>query len=47
MGWYGDWYPKPTKRRPANGLKARTGPGQKFGQTWWAGKWLQIGRAHV
>jgi uncharacterized Zn finger protein len=39
MGW--DWYPKPARRRlVANGIKAKTGRGQKFGQTWWAGKWL-------
>ena len=34
------WYPKPKKRRPANGIVARTGRGHKFGQTWWAGQWL-------
>ncbi len=34
------WYPKPKPRRPANGIKARTGRGQQFGQTWWAGRWL-------
>lgn len=38
MGW--GWYPKPKPRRPADGIKARTGRGQKFGQTWWAGKWV-------
>ncbi len=37
MGW--DWYayPKPKPRKPANGIKAQS---RKFGQTWWAGKWL-------
>jgi uncharacterized Zn finger protein len=40
MGWDWDWYPKAKPRRPADGIKARTGRGQKFGQTWWAGKWI-------
>ncbi len=39
MGW--GWYPKPTKRRPADGIKAKTGSGKKFGQSWWAGKWVE------
>jgi len=34
------WYPKAKRRRPADGLVARTGRGEKFGQTWWAGQWL-------
>jgi len=38
MSW--DWYPRAKPRRPANGIIARTGRGQKFGQTWWAGKWI-------
>jgi uncharacterized Zn finger protein len=37
MGWGWDWYPKPKPRRPANGIKAQS---KKFGQTWWASKWL-------
>ena len=41
MGWDDwDWYPKAKPRRPANGIRARTGRGQKFGKTWWAGKWI-------
>ena len=37
MGW---WYDYPRERRkPANGIKAKTQRG-KFGQTWWAGRWL-------
>jgi uncharacterized Zn finger protein len=35
MGWYWD-YPR-AKRRPANGIQAQSG---KFGETWWAGRWL-------
>jgi uncharacterized Zn finger protein len=38
MSW--EWYPKSKPRRPADGIKARTGRGQQFGQTWWAGKWI-------
>ncbi len=37
MGWWYD-YPR-ERRRPANGIKAKTQRG-KFGQTWWAGQWL-------
>jgi uncharacterized Zn finger protein len=37
MGWWYD-YPR-ERRRPANGIKAKTQRG-KFGQTWWAGRWL-------
>jgi len=36
-GWDRDWYPKAKPRRPANGIKAQ---GKRFGQTWWASKWL-------
>ncbi len=35
MGW--DWYFNPKPRKPANGIKAQS---KKFGQTWWAGRWL-------
>jgi uncharacterized Zn finger protein len=35
MSW--GWYPKAKPRRPANGIKAQS---KKFGQTWWASKWL-------
>ena len=38
MPW--DYYPRPTKRRPADGIIAKTQRGQQFGKTWWAGKWL-------
>jgi len=34
MGWYWDYKPA---RRPADGIKAQS---TKFGQTWWASKWL-------
>jgi uncharacterized Zn finger protein len=37
MSWGWDRYPKPKPRRPANGIKAQS---KKFGQTWWASKWL-------
>lgn len=42
MSWGWGWYPKPKPRRPAagGGLKAKTGRGQQFGKTWWAGKWI-------
>jgi uncharacterized Zn finger protein len=36
MDWWYD-YPKPKPRKPADGIKAQ---GKKFGQTWWASKWL-------
>ncbi|HKV40660.1 MAG TPA: SWIM zinc finger family protein [Blastocatellia bacterium] len=39
--WYGDYYPRAKPRRHAEGIRAKTGKGKKFGQTWWAGKWLQ------
>ena len=40
MGYW-DWgyYPKPKPRRPANGIRAKTGRGQ-FGKTWWASRWI-------
>src|SRR5579864_7230343 len=39
MSWdYWDDYPR-ERRKPANGIKARTQRG-KFGQTWWAGRWI-------
>ena len=37
MGWWYDDYPKPKPRKPADGIKAQS---KKFGQTWWASKWL-------
>lgn len=37
MSWYR--YPKPTRRRQANGIKAQTQRGQ-FGKTWWASRWI-------
>lgn len=37
---YDDWYPKPSKPRPANGIKARSQRG-KIGESWWAGKWIK------
>ena len=37
MSWGWNWYPRPKPRRPANGIKAQS---KKFGQTWWASKWL-------
>jgi len=37
MGWYWDWDGQPTRRRPADGIKAQS---RKFGQTWWASRWL-------
>jgi uncharacterized Zn finger protein len=37
MGWGWDWYPKPKPRIAADGIKAQS---KKFGQTWWASRWL-------
>ena len=37
--WDWGWYPKPKRRRPANGIRAKTGRGQ-FGKSWWAGRWI-------
>lgn len=37
MSWDWGWYPKAKPRRPADGIKAQ---GKKFGQTWWASRWL-------
>ena len=40
MSWGWDWYAKPKLRRPAKGIRAKTTRGQ-FGQTWWAGQWIE------
>ena len=40
MSWGWGWYPKPKPRRPAKGIRAKTTRGQ-FGQTWWAGLWIE------
>ncbi len=37
--WYS--YPKSRPRRPANGIKAKTGRGQPFGKSWWASRWIK------
>jgi uncharacterized Zn finger protein len=37
MGWGWGYYPKPKPRKHANGIKAQS---KKFGQTWWASRWL-------
>jgi uncharacterized Zn finger protein len=37
MGWGWDGYPKAKPRKPANGIRAQS---KKFGQTWWASRWL-------
>lgn len=37
---YDDWYPKPSKPRPADGIKARSQRG-KIGASWWADKWIK------
>jgi len=39
MSW--GWYPKSKPRRPANGIKAKTGRGQQFGKSWWASRWIK------
>jgi uncharacterized Zn finger protein len=40
MGWWGRKFPKRKPRREADGIKAKTTAGKKFGQTWWGGRWL-------
>lgn len=37
MGWGWGNFPKPKPRRHADGIKAQS---KKFGQTWWASRWL-------
>ena len=37
MSWGWDYYPKPKPRIAADGIKAQS---KKFGQTWWASRWL-------
>ncbi len=37
MGWWYDDFSKPKPRKPVDGIKAQS---KKFGQTWWASKWL-------
>jgi uncharacterized Zn finger protein len=37
MGWGWGYFPKPKPRRHADGIKAQS---KKFGQTWWASRWL-------
>lgn len=39
-GYYDEWYPKPSKPRPADGIKAKSQRG-KIGESWWAGKWIK------
>ncbi len=39
MSW--GWFPKAKPRRPANGIKAKTGRGQQFGKSWWASQWIK------
>jgi uncharacterized Zn finger protein len=37
MGWGWGYYPRPKPRIAADGIKAQS---KKFGQTWWASRWL-------
>ncbi len=37
--WWNDYYER-RPRLPANGIRAMTGRGQKFGQTWWGETWM-------
>jgi uncharacterized Zn finger protein len=37
---YDDWYPKPSKPRAADGIKAKSQRG-KIGENWWADKWIK------
>jgi uncharacterized Zn finger protein len=36
--WYN--FERPGPRIPAKGIKAKTKPSARFGQTWWGGKWI-------
>ena len=38
--YYEDYYPKPSKPRAADGIKAKSQRG-KIGESWWAGKWIK------
>ncbi len=38
--YYDDWYPQPSKPRPADGIKAKSQRG-KIGESWWADKWIK------
>lgn len=38
--YYEDYYPKPSKPRPAAGIKAKSQRG-KIGESWWADKWIK------
>ncbi len=35
-----DWYPKPSKPKPADGIRAKSQRG-KIGESWWADKWIK------
>ncbi len=36
-----DWYDRPRPRKPAHGIRAKSQRG-RFGQTWWAQKWIAV-----
>lgn len=38
--YYEDWYPKPSRPRPAAGIKSKSQRG-KIGENWWADKWIK------
>lgn len=38
--YYDDWYPKPSKPKPADGIRAKSQRGQ-IGESWWADKWIK------
>lgn len=38
--YYDDWYPQPSRPRPAAGIKAKSQRG-KIGESWWADKWIK------
>ena len=38
--YYEDYYPKPSKPRAADGIKAKSQRG-KIDESWWAGKWIK------
>jgi uncharacterized Zn finger protein len=38
--YYDEWYPKPSKPKPADGIRAKSQRGQ-IGESWWADKWIK------
>jgi len=41
MSWYYNYYPKSQARKAKGGIKAQSKRG-KFGQSWWAKRWIEV-----